>query len=92
MRVFELFDHSDIVELDIQVLIHALQSTLDGDIILQFDRDLAIDKRLEETSSCQLPMTLLSLSGSNSRGTHLKNSIAALTLQISIVLALCRTT
>lgn len=46
--VFHLFNHSNIIKLDIQVLIHALQCPPDRDIVLQFDGDLMVDQRLEE--------------------------------------------
>ena len=80
MRIFELFDYSNVVQLDIKVLVHALQGALYGDIILEFDGDLAVDKRLEEASFCQLALVQMRLP-SNGCQTHLKNSIAALTLQ-----------
>ena len=48
MRVFEFFNDTYVVKLDIQVLIHALESSADRDVVLQFDRYLCVDQGLEE--------------------------------------------
>lgn len=48
VRVFDLFNHSDIVQLDVQVLIHALEGTANGDIVLKLYCDFAVDERFEE--------------------------------------------
>lgn len=38
-----------IIQLDIQVLIHAFESAADADFIFEFDGDFVVDERLEET-------------------------------------------
>ena len=48
MWILELVHHRDIVQLDIQVLIHALQRSADGDVIFQFDGDFVVDESFEE--------------------------------------------
>lgn len=48
MRVFDLFYHSDIVQLDIEVLIDALECAADRDVVLELYRDFVVHQRLEE--------------------------------------------
>jgi len=48
MWVLQLIENSDIIEFDIQILIHALQSTANGDVIFEFNRDRVIHKGFEE--------------------------------------------
>lgn len=48
MWVLQLIHHSDIIQLDIQVLIHALQCAPNRDIILKLDGDFVVDQRFEE--------------------------------------------
>src|ERR1700712_3371240 len=48
MRILHLFHHRDVIQLDVQVLIHALQGASDGDVVLELDSDLVVDQRLEE--------------------------------------------
>lgn len=47
-----------VVELDVQVLIHALQCASDLDFVLELHGDLVLDERLEETTnwSALLPL------------------------------------
>ena len=49
MWVFQFFHDFDIVKLDVQELIHRLEGTADGNVILKLDRDLLLDKGFEET-------------------------------------------
>jgi len=39
VRVFELVQHGDIVELDVQVLVDGLEGAVDADVVFQLDRD-----------------------------------------------------
>lgn len=48
MWVFDFLHHCDIIQLDVQVLIHALQRAADRDIILELDGDFVVDQRFEE--------------------------------------------
>jgi len=48
MRIFDLFYHSDIIELDIKILIDRLQCSADLDVVLEFHRDFMVDKSLEK--------------------------------------------
>jgi hypothetical protein len=50
MRVLELFHDGDIVELDVEVLVDAFESSADLNIVLQLDSDLMINERLEEAT------------------------------------------
>jgi hypothetical protein len=46
--VLELLDNLDVVELDVEVLVHALEDALELDVVLELDRDLVVDEGLEE--------------------------------------------
>lgn len=48
MRVFDVVQDTNVVQLDVQVLVHTLESSPDRDVILEFDGHLMIDQRLEE--------------------------------------------
>jgi len=48
MRVFEFFDDTYIVQLNVQILIHALESSTNGDVVLQLDCYLGVDQSFEE--------------------------------------------
>ena len=48
MWVLELFDNLDIVKLDVEILVHALEDALELDVVLELDGDLVVDKGLEE--------------------------------------------
>lgn len=48
MGVLELLDNLDVVELDVEVLVHALEDALELDVVLELDRDLVVDEGLEE--------------------------------------------
>lgn len=37
MRVFELVQHGDVVELDVEVLVDGLEGAADGDVVLELD-------------------------------------------------------
>lgn len=50
MRVFELIHDRDIVQLDVQVLVDALQCAAYRYIVFEFHRHFCIDKSLEETT------------------------------------------
>ena len=40
MRVFLLVDHSGVVEFDVEILIYRMQSSLDGQVVLELNCDL----------------------------------------------------
>jgi hypothetical protein len=48
MRVFNLFHDGDIIELDVQILVHALQCPADLDVVFELDGDLVVDEGFEE--------------------------------------------
>lgn len=48
MRILELLDDLYIVQLDVEVLVDALQRATDLDVILKLDSYLVVDERLEE--------------------------------------------
>lgn len=48
MRVLQLLDYLDLVELDVEVLVHALEGAAELDVVLELDGDLLVDERLEE--------------------------------------------
>lgn len=48
MRVLELIDNLYVVELNVEILIDALEGASDLDVVLELDRHLVVDERLEE--------------------------------------------
>ncbi len=48
MRVLELLDDGDVVELDVEELVHALEGAAELDVVLELDCDFVVDERLEE--------------------------------------------
>lgn len=50
MRVFNVLQYSNVVELDVQVLVHTLQSSADGDVILELHRHLCVSRVSSNTS------------------------------------------
>jgi hypothetical protein len=49
MRILQLIQHTNILQLDIQELVHALERTPDRDVILEFDRHFVVNEGFEET-------------------------------------------
>lgn len=49
MGVLEIVDDPDVVELDVEVLVNALEDTADLDVVLELDGHLVVDEGLEET-------------------------------------------
>lgn len=37
MRVFEFVQHDDVVELDVEVLVHGFEGAADGDVVFELD-------------------------------------------------------
>lgn len=48
VRVLELLHDGNVVELDVEVLIHALERAAELNVILELHRDFLLDERLEE--------------------------------------------
>lgn len=48
MRVLELLDNLDVIELNVEVLIHTLEDTLELNIVLELNSDLVVNKSLEK--------------------------------------------
>lgn len=48
VRVLEIFDDNNVVQLDVEVLVHALECPSYRDVVLELDCDLLVDQRLEE--------------------------------------------
>ena len=48
MWVLHLFHYRDIIQFDVQVLIHALQGASHGNVVLEFDGDFVVHERFEE--------------------------------------------
>jgi hypothetical protein len=51
MRILYLLNDTNIIQLDIQVLIHTLQRPPDLDVVLQLDRNFVVHEGFEETIS-----------------------------------------
>lgn len=65
MWVFQFFQDFDVVKLDVQELIHRLKGTADGNVVLEFDRDLLFDKSFEETGRVTSISDQILVSGSS---------------------------
>lgn len=48
VRVLELLDHLNVLELDIEILVDALEDAADADVVFELDRDLVVDEGFEE--------------------------------------------
>lgn len=48
VRVLELLDDLDVVELDVEELVDALEHAADLNVVLELDRDLVVDEGFEE--------------------------------------------
>lgn len=60
MRPPQLIRRLSIIQLDIQILIHALQRAADADFVLEFDGNFVLYERLEETTTPRLLANILS--------------------------------
>lgn len=49
MRILQLLQHLDIIQLDVQELVDGSEGALDGDVVFKFDGDLVVDEGFEET-------------------------------------------
>lgn len=84
MRVFELFDHLNIVQLDIEKLVNRFESTTNRDVVLELDSDFVVHERFEKAMEYKGQRTFslrVRAYASNRRvvqnaGAYLKNSIA----------------
>lgn len=48
VRVLDLLHDLDVVKLDVEVLIHALEGSLELDVVLELHGDLVVDEGLEK--------------------------------------------
>lgn len=48
MGIFQLVDHGNVVKLDVEILVYALERAAQLDVVLEFDGDLVVDEGLEE--------------------------------------------
>lgn len=48
MGILDIVDDADVVELNVEILIDALERSADLDVILELNCDLVVDERLEE--------------------------------------------
>ena len=53
MWVLHLFHHRNIVQLDVEVLVHAFQSAAHRNVVLELDGDLMVHQCLEEAAWCK---------------------------------------
>ena len=49
MRILQLLQHLDIIQLDVQELVDGFEGAFNGDVVFEFDGDLVVDKGFEET-------------------------------------------
>jgi hypothetical protein len=52
MGVLELVNYLDVVKLNVEVLVDALERAADADVVLELDRHLVVDEGLEEAARC----------------------------------------
>lgn len=81
MRVLDLLDDGDVVELDVEVLVHALEGAAELDVVLELDGHLMVDEGLKEAreavSRCPYIQTSSKILRKGAeRCAHLKNSMA----------------
>lgn len=50
MRILELVEDGNVVELDVEVLVDALEDAADLDVVLELDCDLLVDEGFEEAA------------------------------------------
>jgi hypothetical protein len=43
MRILDLLDNADVFQLDVKILVDALERATDLDVVLEFDCDLVVD-------------------------------------------------
>lgn len=48
MRIFQLLQHLDIIQLDVQELVDGFEGAFDGDVVFELDGDLVVDEGFEE--------------------------------------------
>jgi hypothetical protein len=48
MRVLDFLHDADVLQLDIKILVDALQRAANLDVVLEFDCDLVVDQGFEE--------------------------------------------
>lgn len=60
MRPPQLIHRLCIVQLDVQVLVHALECSADLDFVLEFDGDFVLDERFEEAIALSVAVASLS--------------------------------
>jgi len=59
MRVLQFFHHLDVVELNVEVLIHRLERPPNLNVVFEFHRDLVVDERLEKAAKVHGHVSLL---------------------------------
>ena len=49
MRILQLLQHADIIELDVEELVHGFECAFDADVVFELDDDFLVHERFEET-------------------------------------------
>lgn len=49
MRVLDFLNDADVFQLDVEVLVYALERAADLNVVLELDCDFVVDQSLEET-------------------------------------------
>ncbi len=58
MRILELLNDRNVLELDVEILVHALEDAADLNVVLELDRDLVVDEGLEEAGDLLVGFSL----------------------------------
>lgn len=51
MWVLDFLEHLDVIQLNVQILVDALENAAYLDIVLELDRDLMVDEGFEEAAA-----------------------------------------
>ena len=66
--VLDLLDDANVIELDVEVLVDALEGTADLDVVFKLDCDDCVDERLEEAVRVSPSVYLASMAGTEAVG------------------------
>jgi hypothetical protein len=58
MRILQFLDNLNVIQLDVQVLVHAFQDALELNVIFELHGDLVVDERLEEAIYTRIQISI----------------------------------
>lgn len=57
VRIFRLLHHRNVIELDVEVLVNALEDPFELDVVLKLHCDFLVDESLEKATTPKSPPT-----------------------------------